>query len=88
VSYDTAVTILMLPTAYNPNGSLDATFGDAGQVTTNSFIASIAASMDVAADGKIVFAGPTDRGCLACSNFALARYNPDGSLDTSFGDEG
>jgi uncharacterized delta-60 repeat protein len=33
-------------------------------------------------DGKIVVAGQND------ANFAVVRYNADGSLDTSFGDGG
>jgi uncharacterized delta-60 repeat protein len=73
---------------YHTNGSLDTTFGNGGQVTTNFFVASTATAMDVTPDGKIVLAGFTDRGCLACSRFMLARYNPDGSPDISFGDGG
>ena len=68
---------------YNPDGSLDATFGGDGKVTTN-FTAVEDAAFDVVlqADGKIVAAG------LARDDFALARYNADGSLDTSFGGDG
>lgn len=51
-------------------------------------------SLAVQPDEKIVLAGSTDLGgrfgekfcCLA--NFALARYNADGTLDTTFGTEG
>ena len=38
------------------------------------------------ADGKIVVAGGTSNG--SSSDFALARYNTDGSLDTGFGTAG
>jgi uncharacterized delta-60 repeat protein len=64
---------------YNPDGSLDPTFGGDGQV-----MAAHGAASDVAiqADGRIVTAGGGN------GAFALARYNPDGSLDTTFGDEG
>lgn len=76
------------------DGSLDTTFGVGGKVTTNFgspyFAATIewALSVAVQADGKIVAAGYSDQGTPSLtghSDFALARYNVDGSLDTSFG---
>jgi uncharacterized delta-60 repeat protein len=69
---------------YNSNGSLDTSFGSGGLVTT-AFAGSNAgaASVAVAPDGKIVAAGSSDNG--SSSRFALARYNTNGSLDTSFG---
>lgn len=71
----------------NPGGSLDATFGTGGVVTTT-----IGGSDDraygvvVQADGKIVAGGTADVG--GATRFALARYHIDGSLDTSFGSGG
>jgi uncharacterized delta-60 repeat protein len=63
---------------YNPDGSLDASFGTSGIVTTaTGYVRALA----LLPDGKIVAAG----GCCAYPEFALARYNQDGSLDTSFG---
>jgi uncharacterized delta-60 repeat protein len=68
---------------YNANGSLDPTFGSGGRVTTD-----LGSSFDVAntlalqGDGKIVAAGGNS------SDFALVRYSPNGSLDTSFGSGG
>ena len=78
---------------YNPNGSLDASFGTGGIVTTNFGDAEkTATSIALQADGKIVAAGYTgfydyndDSGYY---DFALARYNTDGSLDTSFDTDG
>jgi uncharacterized delta-60 repeat protein len=72
---------------YNPDGTLDAGFGTGGAVTTD--IAGgddFAHALAVQADGKLVAAGvaPTATG----SAFALARYNPDGTLDPSFGTGG
>src|SRR5439155_847242 len=68
---------------YNPDGSLDATFGTGGTVTT-SFgaypLSAYANAIALQGDGKIVAAGSVDK-----SFFALARYNPDGSLDATFG---
>ena len=71
---------------YNPDGSLDQTFGASGQVTTDFFGKSDRASALAAlADGRIVLAG--QEGSFL-TNFALARYNPNGSLDPTFGSGG
>jgi uncharacterized delta-60 repeat protein len=69
---------------YNPDGSLDSTFGVDGKVTTNfgPNISSTAYSVAVHTDGKIVAAGQAN------SDFAVVRYNPNGSLDTSFDGDG
>jgi uncharacterized delta-60 repeat protein len=69
---------------YNPDGSLDTDFGNAGQVVTAFDGVSEANAMALQPDGKIVLAGLAD----SPHTFALARYNPDGSLDTSFGIQG
>jgi uncharacterized delta-60 repeat protein len=71
---------------FNTNGTLDSTFGNAGEVTT-SFPVSIplqggAHGVVIQSDGKIVAAGGSTSG------FVLARYNSNGSLDTSFGSGG
>src|SRR5262245_57269991 len=63
---------------YNANGSLDTTFSGDGKLTTsissgNDGIASVA----LQADGRIVVAGYSYNG--ANNDFALARYNADGS---------
>lgn len=67
---------------YHPNGTPDTTFGTGGKVTTNFGGATdsrdIAEAMVIQADGKIVLAGGEDA-------FLFARYNTNGSLDTSFG---
>jgi uncharacterized delta-60 repeat protein len=69
----------------NPDGTLDTTFGTNGAVTT-LFSGQGGRSFGVAiqADGKIVTAG-TIFGGNASSRFGVARYNTDGSLDTTFG---
>ena len=87
---------------FNANGTLDASFGSAGVATlnfdtffdahdnrqydTDDRITSIA----VQSDGKILAAGfRIQRGGTLDTNFlALARFNADGSLDTSFGTGG
>jgi uncharacterized delta-60 repeat protein len=72
---------------YNPDGTLDASFGAGGVVTTDIGGGDdFAHALAVQADGKLVAAGvaPTQTG----SSFALVRYNPDGTLDASFGTGG
>jgi uncharacterized delta-60 repeat protein len=68
---------------YNPDGTLDASFGTAGTVLTDFGVSAQAYSMVVQPDGRIVVAGEAniDGG----DNFELVRYKSDGSLDESFG---
>src|SRR5262249_4024029 len=68
---------------YNPDGSLDTTFGTGGKVTTDFAGADDAFSVAIQSDGKIVVAGSSQQN--TGEDFALARYNSDGTLDTSFG---
>jgi uncharacterized delta-60 repeat protein len=68
------------------SGHLDTTFGGAGVVTTEfpGFPAD-AYGVAIQADGKIVVAGSTHD---TSSDFVVARYNTDGTLDSSFGGGG
>jgi uncharacterized delta-60 repeat protein len=71
----------------NPDGTLDATFGGGTGIVTTSIDARARASGLVEqADGKLVVAGSSADSTTMYSVFALARYNPDGTLDTSFGE--
>lgn len=73
---------------YNTNGSLDATFGSGGKVTTDfSNRYDKAYALALQPDGRIVVAGYATNSITA-EDFALARYNTDGSLDTTFGSGG
>lgn len=67
---------------YNLDGSLDASFGSGGKVTTAIGAGSLANALVLQPNGKIIAAGGSSE------DFAVARYNPDGSLDTSFGTGG
>ena len=71
---------------YNPDGSLDTTFGSGGKVVTTFGGRDQASAVVLQPDGKIVVAGQTDVNTSV--DFALARYNPDGSLDGTFGTGG
>ncbi|MBV9959247.1 MAG: hypothetical protein JO360_12555, partial [Acidobacteria bacterium] len=80
---------------YNPDGSLDPTFGTGGipgvvvTIFPNQSQYSGANTLLIQPDGKILAGGyvrttPTTDGY----DFGLARYNPNGTLDTSFGTGG
>lgn len=83
---------------YNPDGSLDPSFGSGGKVLTsfyngNGFSTNFTnpgdAATDVAiqSDGKIVAAGYATK-LYDLSDFAVARYKTDGALDKTFGSSG
>jgi uncharacterized delta-60 repeat protein len=72
-----------------PDGSLDPAFGVGGLVTTNfPNLAAVASSVVVQPDGKIVVAGGAFPVFTFAGDFKIVRYNPDGSLDASFGSGG
>jgi uncharacterized delta-60 repeat protein len=70
-------------------GDLDPTFGNGGLVATSfpGTTGSGAGSVAIQPDGHLVVAGSADP-TPSTSEFALARYANDGSLDTSFGNGG
>lgn len=73
---------------YNVDGTLDTTFDGDGKATTDIGSSTIDLASDVAIqpDGRIVAGGTGGpRGAL---DFAVVRYNADGSLDTSFDTDG
>ena len=72
------------------DGGLDASFAPAARSYTgfnNGAASDEAQAVAVQADGKILVAGASDQGATGY-DFALARYNADGSLDASFGTGG
>jgi uncharacterized delta-60 repeat protein len=73
---------------FKEDGSLDKNFGKSGRVTTD-FSGGSEGVFDVAlqADGRIVVVGTTvtSGSSPLVANFAIARYNSDGALDSSFG---
>ena len=72
---------------YNTNGSLDATFGTGGKVITDFAGAKdMGMGVGIRTDGKIVAVGQTQ--VAGRSAFGVARYNSDGTLDTTFASGG
>jgi uncharacterized delta-60 repeat protein len=77
---------------YNTDGSLDNTFdGDGKLITDLGSADDVATSITIQSDNKIIVAGryATNYGLYgAISDFALARYNTNGSLDNTFDSDG
>ena len=67
---------------YNADGTLDTSFGGGDGIATSGIVASDGNSIAIQADGKIVVVGTYS------SNFLVARFNSDGTLDTGFGSSG
>ena len=70
---------------YNADGTLDTSFGGGDGIATTAVGGGNDEARAIArqADGKLVVAGTTDNG--SNDDIAVARYNTDGTLDTSFG---
>jgi uncharacterized delta-60 repeat protein len=80
--YDTATRDFSI-VRYNSDGSLDTTFSEDGKQTTAiGAMDDHAYSIKLQADGKLVVGGISD------TDIALVRYNSNGSLDTSFSNDG
>jgi uncharacterized delta-60 repeat protein len=78
---------------YLQNGLPDPTFGDDGKVLIDfgGDRGNQANALALQPDGKIVVAGTASTNISntqSASNFALARFLPNGALDTRFGDKG
>jgi uncharacterized delta-60 repeat protein len=76
---------------YNSNGSLDTTFGTGGKTISDfgpfpDYFADDATDIIILPDGKIVIVGDSDG--AGYYDFLIARYNANGTLDTSFGTNG
>ena len=83
-AWDTDTNFFLL--RYNLDGSLDTTFDGDGKLVTNFLGSDEGRALVVQADGKILVAG--HKYTSGSADFALARYNPDGSLDASFSADG
>ena len=84
----------------NPNGTLDKTFGLFGQISSATSggvfgpaTVAVVSSIVFQADGKFIVAGALTSKLINppgsnSTGFGLVRYNPNGSIDTSFGTRG
>jgi uncharacterized delta-60 repeat protein len=81
---------------FNANGSLDTSFGTGGQASVEFFAPPMQGAQEFARtvlvqpDGKILVAGSARQGQIRFAPIqgALARFNANGTLDTSFGTGG
>lgn len=75
---------------YNADGSYDTTFGGGDALVTTDFFAGPdhARAVAIQADGKIIAAGNGRASGSSWNDFAVARYNSDGSPDTTFDGDG
>src|SRR6185369_17255445 len=73
---------------YTIDGFLDTTFGNNGSVDKDFGIVDNLSGVKVQSDGKIVVGGVSQLPEEDRSTLTLARYNADGTLDTTFGDNG
>src|SRR5262245_40663464 len=81
------LAILLIPAAQATPGALDSSFGQGGKVTTSLGSGyNVAKALVQQPDGRLVAAGSGSNG--SNNDYALARYNPDGSLDTTFNGTG
>jgi len=91
IDFDTQEPIADFALArYNANGTSDSSFSDDGKTTTNFGFDEKAKSVAMQSDNKILVAGTQQSHALGelSSQFALARYNINGSLDNSFSGDG
>jgi uncharacterized delta-60 repeat protein len=70
---------------YNPDGTLDATFGTSGITRTSVGSFHTVREILVQTDGKLLVAGGVSYGSR---NIFVLRYDPNGTLDNSFGANG
>jgi uncharacterized delta-60 repeat protein len=73
---------------FNPDGSVDTSFGSSGVATTLIGGADQFESVVIRPDGKIVVSAVEIDAGTGLSNILLVQYMPDGSLDTGFGNGG
>jgi uncharacterized delta-60 repeat protein len=71
---------------YNPDGTLDNTFGGDGVVTYDGGYKDVGNGIAIQEDGKILVAGQRYNDTV--SDVLVLRYNPDGTLDNTFGGDG
>ncbi len=77
---------------YLADGSLDTSFGTGGRVTTSIFQGGdpldLLKGLAVQSDGKILAVGSTGSNTFSGKDYAMVRYNANGTLDNTFGNGG
>jgi uncharacterized delta-60 repeat protein len=91
--FATVLSMLAFTVALAASGDLDTTFGGDGRITSYAVPSRPGRSdtvfgIAIQADGKIIAAGFSGVPQTSTYDFALIRYNPDGSLDNTFSADG
>lgn len=73
---------------YNANGSLDSSFGGSGLIMTYLGGQAVFHALALQSDGKILVGGAEGPSNSVIGQFAVARFNTNGSLDGGFGSGG
>jgi uncharacterized delta-60 repeat protein len=91
IGYSTGAFTGFALARYNSNGNLDSSFGTNGKALTD-FLGNNgdakAYSASLQKDGKIIVSGTVQSPTLSDDDFALARYNHNGTIDLTFGVKG
>lgn len=72
---------------YLPDGTLDPGFGTGG-ISRDILSSTFAGGLGLQSDGKIIVAGALVSGKTQTTDFSVARFNQNGTLDNSFGNGG
>ena len=73
---------------YYKNGRVDSSFGTSGILTTHFYETSIPTDIALLEDGRFIVGGSTAGNLVAEGPYLLARYLPNGTLDSSFSEDG
>jgi uncharacterized delta-60 repeat protein len=73
---------------YNPNGSLDPSFGSGGYVLTLVGSSDVGGAVAIRSDGEIIVAAAEVDPGTSLENILVVEYRPDGTLDGTFGSGG
>lgn len=73
--------------AITEDGVIDSTFGTNGRATQNMKVNDAGLDLAVQVNGKIILGGTAGNG-FATNDFAICRFNQDGSIDSTFGTNG
>lgn len=71
-------------TRYNPDGSVDGSFGNGGEVKTTIGSNDIVTGVGLQSDGKIIVVGSANLGGVKGEDFFVARYTNAGVLDATY----
>jgi uncharacterized delta-60 repeat protein len=81
-------SLSMVLVQYNPDGTLDTTFGNNGVVTGAMLPLNLVRGLALQPNGQIVVVGTPSAPTSGAATLDVARFNANGTLDTTFGTNG